>query len=116
MQTIVSQVDDRMLNRLQEFFKTYGYYDICLEVSESEDWNGTYGRLDGDFLDPDQFANGTEKEGAERPVDQEEERFWRMVICFQYKYSLRKTGEQRRVFMDWLMEGWRDAWMDGRTD
>ena len=88
-------------NRLQEFFKRYGYYGICLEVSESEDWDGTYGRIDGDFLDPDQFANGTEEMGAERPVDPEEERFWRVVICFQVKYSLRKTGEQRHILIDW---------------
>ena len=85
-----------MLNRLQEFFKTYGYYDICLEVSESENGNETHGRLDGDFLDPDQFADGIEEEGAERPADPEEEQFWRVVICFQVKYSLRKTGEERQ--------------------
>ncbi|PGH38284.1 MAG: hypothetical protein CRN43_16125 [Candidatus Nephrothrix sp. EaCA] len=74
-----------------------------MEVSESEHENGTYGRLDGDFLDPDQFANGFEEEGAERPVDPEEERYWRVVNCFQVKYSLRKTGEQRHVFIDWLI-------------
>jgi len=72
-----------------------------LEVSESEHENGTYGRLDGDFLDPDQFANGTEEKGAERPVNPEEERFWRVVICFQVKYSLERTGEQRQVFIDY---------------
>ena len=72
--------------------------------------------LDGDFLDPEQFPDGTEEEGAERPVDPEEERFWRVVICFQVKYSLRKTGDQRHVFINGWMAGWLDGWMDGLMD
>ena len=105
-----------MLSRLQEFLKKYGYYDICLKLSESDDGNGSYETHDGNFLDPDEFAYGTEEKGAERPVDPEEERFWRVVICFQDKYYLRKTGEQQNVFIDWLMNGWMGGWVDGWMD